>query len=147
MGPDPMTQNRPLLPGFRHERAAILSEMEPDGKSEGSRSPTATPPGAWDELQQHLTEGSLARVDYAWSRDQQDKVYVQHRLREHGAEVWKWLEGGAHLYVCGDADRMAPAVEATLADLATEHGGLDPEAARRMLDELRRDGRYHLDVY
>ena len=83
----------------------------------------------------------------AFSRDQAHKVYVQDRLREQGAELWRWLEGGAHLYVCGDASRMAPDVHRALLDIAVEHGGKSREDAAAWLDDLMAQGRYARDVY
>lgn len=91
--------------------------------------------------------GLLNRLDVAFSRDQAEKRYVQHRLREHGAQLWHWLQEGAHLYVCGDARRMAPDVEDALLHIAQQHGGLDEEAAREHLHQLRRARRYQKDVY
>jgi sulfite reductase (NADPH) flavoprotein alpha-component len=99
------------------------------------------------EWQQALRDGKLARLDVAWSRDQADKVYVQHRLREHGAQLHAWLEGGAHLYVCGDATRMARDVHAALRDVVATHGGRDAEAAEDYLQQLQQQGRYARDVY
>jgi sulfite reductase (NADPH) flavoprotein alpha-component len=89
----------------------------------------------------------LTRLDLAFSRDQAEKVYVQHRLREHGAELCRWLEGGAYIYVCGDAKNMAGDVETALVDVLTTHGGLSAAGARNHLKELRRAGRYQRDVY
>jgi sulfite reductase (NADPH) flavoprotein alpha-component len=94
-----------------------------------------------------LRRGELARLDAAFSRDQDAKVYVQQRLREQGAELYRWLEGGAVLYVCGDAERMAPDVHATLIDLVAEHGGLARERAEDYLRQLAADKRYLRDVY
>ncbi|HET7607534.1 MAG TPA: assimilatory sulfite reductase (NADPH) flavoprotein subunit [Gammaproteobacteria bacterium] len=91
--------------------------------------------------------GVLARLDVAFSRDQASKIYVQHRLREHGAELWAWLQDGAHLYVCGDAEHMAPDVEQALLDVARRHGGLKDDAASEYLLELQRARRYQRDVY
>jgi sulfite reductase (NADPH) flavoprotein alpha-component len=91
--------------------------------------------------------GVLTRIDVAFSRDQAHKVYVQHRLLEHGAALWSWLKDGAHLYVCGDAERLAPDVESALLDIVQTHGGLDAEAAREYLLELTRARRYQRDVY
>lgn len=91
--------------------------------------------------------GALARLDVAFSRDQPNKIYVQHRLREHGAELWAWLKNGAHLYVCGDAERMAPDVEEALLEIARRHGGLRDDAAREYLLDLTRARRYQRDVY
>jgi sulfite reductase (NADPH) flavoprotein alpha-component len=100
-----------------------------------------------DELETMRAEGVLTRLDVAFSRDQAEKVYVQHRMAEHGAELWRWLEGGAHFYVCGDASRMAKDVEAALLDVARAHGGRDAEGAGAWLAELRAQGRYARDVY
>jgi sulfite reductase (NADPH) flavoprotein alpha-component len=91
--------------------------------------------------------GVLTRLDVAFSRDQERKVYVQHRLLEHGAELWAWLAEGAHLYVCGDATRMAPDVEAALLTVLKRHGGLSDDDARSYLLELQRARRYQRDVY
>ncbi len=89
----------------------------------------------------------LLRLSLAFSRDQVEKVYVQQRMREQGADVWTWLEQGAYLYVCGNADRMAPDVEAALLEVIALHGARTPEAARLYLKELRVAGRYLRDVY
>jgi sulfite reductase (NADPH) flavoprotein alpha-component len=92
-------------------------------------------------------QGVLTRIDVAFSRDQEHKVYVQHRLAEHGAALWAWLQDGAHLYVCGDAARMAPDVESVLLAIVRQHGGLGDDAARSYLLELQRARRYQRDVY
>lgn len=89
----------------------------------------------------------LTRIDVAFSRDQAHKVYVQHRLRERGADLWAWLEGGAAVYVCGDAARMAPDVERALHDVARTRGGRDDDGARDYWHELKRAQRYQRDVY
>jgi len=94
-----------------------------------------------------LKKGSLQRLDVAFSRDQREKRYVQHRLLEQGRELFAWLESGAHLYVCGDATSMAPAVEAALLAVLREHGGHDEEAARDYLARLSAQRRYLRDVY
>ncbi|MBS9426171.1 NADPH-dependent assimilatory sulfite reductase flavoprotein subunit [Photorhabdus caribbeanensis] len=99
------------------------------------------------EWQRYVKDGLLTRIDLAWSRDQQHKVYVQDKLREQGEEVWHWIEEGAHLYVCGDANRMAKDVEHALLDIMTEHGGMDSEQADEFLSELRLERRYQRDVY
>ncbi len=99
------------------------------------------------EWLQYLKKGVLSRLDVAFSRDQAEKVYVQHKLAQHGAEVWQWLQNGAHLYVCGDAKRMAKDVSQTLVGIAVEHGGLDTEQAGEYLNELRVRKRYQRDVY
>jgi sulfite reductase (NADPH) flavoprotein alpha-component len=100
-----------------------------------------------DEIEAWRASGCLARLDLAWSRDQDHKVYVQDRMREAGAEIWRWLEGGAHVYVCGDAKGMAPGVHAALIQIAATHGGLAPEAAESWLQGLVLTKRYHRDVY
>ena len=99
------------------------------------------------EWQQALKSGQLHRLDLAFSRDQADKIYVQQRLREHGRALYDWLEGGAHVYVCGDATRMARDVEAALLDIIATHGGHDADGAKDYLDTLARQGRYARDVY
>ncbi|MBN9330774.1 MAG: sulfite reductase [NADPH] flavoprotein, alpha-component [Comamonas sp. SCN 67-35] len=99
------------------------------------------------EWLQAAKDGALTHLDVAFSRDQAEKVYVQQRLREHGAEVWQWLQGGAHFYVCGDAERMAGDVQRALADIAAEHGGKTPEDAAQWVKTLLLEGRYARDVY
>lgn len=91
--------------------------------------------------------GVLDRMDVAFSRDQADKIYVQHRMLECANELYAWLEQGAHVYVCGDAAAMAPDVHAALVEVAARAGGLDAEAAEDYVKRLRRDGRYRRDVY
>ncbi|MBZ5875863.1 assimilatory sulfite reductase (NADPH) flavoprotein subunit [Chromohalobacter israelensis] len=91
--------------------------------------------------------GLLTRLDVAFSRDQQDKVYVQDRLREQAATLYEWLQAGAYLYVCGDADRMAPDVHQALLDVIREQGGHDEEAAAEYLRDLQQQKRYQRDVY
>ncbi|WP_018718201.1 assimilatory sulfite reductase (NADPH) flavoprotein subunit [Arhodomonas aquaeolei] len=92
-------------------------------------------------------KGVLDRIDVAFSRDQAEKVYVQDRLRENGAEIYAWLQQGAHVYVCGDADRMAGDVHAALTEIVREHGGLDEQGAADYLRALQKDKRYQRDVY
>lgn len=99
------------------------------------------------EWQEALRDGRLDRLDLAFSRDQASKVYVQHRLRENGRELYDWLNNGAHLYVCGDATRMARDVEDALVDILAEHGKSDREQAAGKLQLLRQQGRYARDVY
>ncbi|MBP7547527.1 MAG: sulfite reductase [NADPH] flavoprotein alpha-component, partial [Corallincola sp.] len=99
------------------------------------------------EWQGWKKSGLLTRIDLAWSRDQKDKIYVQQRLREQGAEVWGWLERGAHVYVCGDASRMAKDVQDALLEIIVSHGGKSQEDAEEYLNELRRAKRYQRDVY
>ena len=99
------------------------------------------------EWQRYVKEGVLTRIDLAWSRDQKEKVYVQDKLREQGAELWRWINDGAHIYVCGDANRMAKDVEQALLEVIAEFGGMDTEAADEFLSELRVERRYQRDVY
>ncbi|OPX15992.1 sulfite reductase subunit alpha [Gordonia sp. i37] len=100
-----------------------------------------------DEIDQFRADGVLTRVDLAFSRDQDRKVYVQDRMREQGAELFAWLESGAHLYVCGDATRMARDVETTLTEIIAEHGSRSADQAGDYLDQLKKDKRYLRDVY
>lgn len=100
-----------------------------------------------DEWEMFRSRGTLTNLSLAWSRDQGPKTYVQDKMRESGAELWAWLNRGAHFYVCGDAKRMAKDVEAALRDVATSHGGLTPEASAAFLAELKAKGRYQADVY
>jgi len=99
------------------------------------------------EWQAALREGSLHRLNLAFSRDTAAKVYVQQRLREQGRELYAWLQEGAHLYVCGDANHMAKDVNAALIDIAVAHGGHTHEHAREWLSDLLQQGRYARDVY
>ncbi|MEG1714103.1 MAG: NADPH-dependent assimilatory sulfite reductase flavoprotein subunit [Citrobacter sp.] len=99
------------------------------------------------EWQRYVKEGVLNRIDLAWSRDQKEKVYVQDKLRQQGAELWRWINDGAHIYVCGDANRMAKDVEQALLEVIAEFGGMDIEAADEFLSELRIERRYQRDVY
>lgn len=91
--------------------------------------------------------GVLTRLDLAFSRDQRNKIYVQDRMREHGAQLWSWLQDGAHFYVCGDASRMAKDVDRTLREIAVAHGHLTPDAAEAYVKQLSADKRYVRDVY
>ncbi|MFJ8539365.1 molybdopterin-dependent oxidoreductase [Streptomyces sp. NPDC093591] len=100
-----------------------------------------------DELTALLDEGTLARLDTAFSRDQRNKVYVQDRMREHGPELWRWLQDGAHFYVCGDASRMAKDVDRALRDIAVAHGGLAEDEAAAYVKQLAAAKRYVRDVY
>lgn len=99
------------------------------------------------EWQRYVKEGLLTRIDLAWSRDQDHKIYVQDKIREQGAELWRWIQEGAHLYVCGDANRMAKDVEQALLEVIAAYGGMDAEAADEYLSELRVERRYQRDVY
>lgn len=99
------------------------------------------------EWQRHLKQGNLQRLDVAFSRDQKQKVYVQDRIRENGAELYRWIENGAAIYVCGDAKHMAGDVNAALVDVLATYGNTDAESAAQTLKELRSAGRYQRDVY
>lgn len=98
----------------------------------------------WEMLRQR---GVLTNLSLAWSRDGAQKVYVQQRIREAGAELFGWLERGAHFYVCGDAKKMARDVESAVRDLAIAHAGMSAEAAAAWLAGLKNAGRYQADVY
>ncbi|MGR5364485.1 assimilatory sulfite reductase (NADPH) flavoprotein subunit [Vibrio mediterranei] len=99
------------------------------------------------EWQKYLKSGVLSRLDVAFSRDQHEKVYVQHRLLEQGEQVWQWLEEGAHIYVCGDANHMAKDVHNALLEITKVHGGKSLEQAEEFVSELRKAKRYQKDVY
>ena len=99
------------------------------------------------EWQRHLKQGHLTRLDVAFSRDQKQKIYVQDRIRDNGAELYRWIENGAAIYVCGDSKHMAGDVNTALIDVLAEFGGLDTDAAEQRLKELRSAGRYQRDVY
>ncbi len=99
-----------------------------------------------DEFEKHIAGGKL-QMTCAWSQDQEHKVYVQHKLAEHGAEVWKWLEEGADFFVCGDKTRMAADVDKALHDLIAAHGGKTEEQAKEYVEGLKKAKRYKRDVY
>ncbi len=100
-----------------------------------------------DELKAMRSSGLLTRLTLAWSRDGQEKIYVQHRMRDDGRDLWEWLTRGAHIYVCGDALRMAKDVERALIDVVAEHGKRSPEDAARYVADLKKNDRYQTDVY
>ena len=99
------------------------------------------------EWQNYLKSGLLTRMDVAFSRDQAEKVYVQDRLKENASDVFSWLERGAHIYICGDANRMAKDVHQTLVEIIAEYGELTTEQAESYLKSLRSNKRYQKDVY
>ncbi|WP_062978211.1 bifunctional nitrate reductase/sulfite reductase flavoprotein subunit alpha [Nocardia flavorosea] len=99
------------------------------------------------ELEDMFRSGHLARLDLAFSRDQRERIYVQHRMIEHGAELWSWLREGAHFYVCGDAARMAADVDDALLRIARVHGNLDEDGAVAFKKQLVAEKRYVRDVY
>jgi sulfite reductase (NADPH) flavoprotein alpha-component len=99
------------------------------------------------ELVAMRAAGHLTRLTLAWSRDGKEKTYVQHRMREVGRDLWSWLNDGAHVYVCGDALRMAKDVENALTDIVAEHSGRNAAEAAKFIAELKASGRYQADVY
>lgn len=100
-----------------------------------------------DEWAQWQRQGQLTRFDSAFSRDQERKIYVQDRMREHAAEMWSWISGGACFYVCGDARRMAKDVDVALHDIVAQQGRMSPEAAVEYVRQMKKDKRYQRDVY
>jgi len=100
-----------------------------------------------DELNAMKASGLLTRLSLAWSRDGEKKFYVQDRMREVGREVWTWLAEGAHLYVCGDAKRMAKDVERALVDIVAQFGARSTDEAVLFVGELKKKGRFQQDVY
>lgn len=99
------------------------------------------------EWQKYLKDGVLSKLSLAFSRDQAEKVYVQHKLIEHGEEVYQWLEDGAHIFVCGDANHMAKDVNDALISLVATHGQKSEQEAEAYVNDLRRAKRYKKDVY
>jgi len=99
------------------------------------------------EIEAFQADGTLAKLDLAWSRDQKEKLYVQHLMLKQAAELWAWLQDGAAFYVCGDASRMAKDVDAALLQIAREQGKLSDEDAATWISQLKKDKRYQRDVY
>lgn len=101
-----------------------------------------------DELEQYQRDRLLIRCDCAWSRDQADKSYVQHKMLENAAEIWKRIDSeGAHFFVCGDARRMAKDVDAALRKIIQEQGAKTEEQTNEYVEKLKSDKRYKRDVY
>ncbi len=100
-----------------------------------------------DELKKYADAGVLTKLSLAFSRDQSEKIYVQHRMLENSAEIWAWLNEGAYFYVCGDAKRMAADVDHALTEIVMAEGGMAAEAAKAWVKKLAQDGRYLRDVY
>src|SRR6202171_4369976 len=101
-----------------------------------------------EDFEQFKRDGILTRLDCAWSRDQAHKIYVQHRLLENAAEIWKWIDAeGAQFFVCGDARRMAKDVDAALRKIVQEQGGKGVDEANEYVEKLKSDKRYKRDVY
>jgi sulfite reductase (NADPH) flavoprotein alpha-component len=101
----------------------------------------------YEEFWNSLVQQQKLSLDLAFSRDQNDKVYVQHKLYEKGAKIWAWLQEGAHFYVCGEADPMAKDVETTLQKICQDFGKLTPESSHAYIKQLRREKRYLADIY
>ncbi len=99
------------------------------------------------EIQNWIQTGVLTKINVAFSRDQQEKIYVQHKMRRHGGEFFEWLEAGAHIYLCGAREPMSEDVEKALLDIIKQHGKKNEAQAAAYLDELREAGRYVKDVY
>jgi sulfite reductase (NADPH) flavoprotein alpha-component len=100
-----------------------------------------------DELEGYLQDGTLKYLDTAFSRDQKEKIYVQHRMLHRSEEIWNWIEIGAHFYVCGDAKHMAGDVDAALRQIIATQGGMSEEKASAYLADLAKSKRYQRDVY
>jgi len=101
-----------------------------------------------EDFEAFTKERILTRLHCAWSRDQAQKIYVQHKMVENAAEIWKWLDAeGAHFFVCGDARRMAKDVDATLRRIVQEQGGKTVEQANEYVEKLKSEKRYKRDVY
>jgi len=99
------------------------------------------------EWQDHLKSGALTRLDAAFSRDQPEKIYVQHRMKQRARDLYAWLQEGAHFYVCGDATRMAADVNEALITIVQEQGSKSREAAEAYVEDLKKSKRYQRDVY
>ena len=99
------------------------------------------------QLTRWQEQGLLTRLDLAFSRDQSEKLYVQHRMLENAAELWTWLDNGAHFYVCGDASRMARDVDLALHKIVETAAGKTPEQAQAFVAKLKAEKRYQRDVY
>lgn len=100
-----------------------------------------------EELAALKDSGVLSRLDLAFSRDQDEKIYVQHKMSEHGEDLFEWLENGGYFYICGDATRMAKDVDQALCDIASKWGNLTADQAREYVNNLKREKRYLRDVY
>lgn len=100
-----------------------------------------------DEMRAWVENGTLQRLDTAFSRDQKNKIYVQDRIREHSALLWDWLDRGAYFYVCGDSKRMAPDVEAAVLESIAQHSGKGADYAAAYLVDMKKQKRYLRDVY
>lgn len=131
--------------GFLHERRA-LGHRGKNWLFFGERS-SSTDFLYREELEEMHADGHLTRLDTAFSRDQEQKVYVQDRMLEQAPVLWKWIEEGAAVYVCGDASRMAKDVHAALCTIVEKQGGMPSEQAQDFVAKLKEEHRYHRDVY
>lgn len=131
--------------GFLHERRALGAKGR-NWLFFGERS-AATDYLYREELESMRADGHLTRLDTAFSRDQEDKIYVQDRMMEHAPLFWSWLEDGASVYVCGDATRMAKDVHAALHRIIEKEGGMPAQTAEEYVHALKDAHRYHRDVY
>jgi sulfite reductase (NADPH) flavoprotein alpha-component len=100
-----------------------------------------------EELEQYQKDGVLTRLETAFSRDTEQKVYVQHKMIENSKELFEWLENGVYFYVCGDKQRMAKDVHNALIDVIEKEGAMDRESAEAYLNDMQKQGRYQRDVY
>ncbi len=131
---------------------AFLQERHATGASGGNwlffgAQKSATDYFYREELEALQAGGCLSRLDLAFSRDQAEKIYVQTRMKENAAELWRWLEEGAHFYVCGDAKRMAKDVDDTLHAVIREAGGHSDDGAKEYVQAMKKNKRYQRDVY
>ncbi|MGJ7919616.1 sulfite reductase subunit alpha [Neobacillus sp. LXY-4] len=100
-----------------------------------------------EELEQYQQVGVVTKLDTAWSRDTDKKVYVQHKLLENSKELFNWLDNGAYFYICGDKERMAKDVHNTLIEVIAKEGSMSQEEAEAYLNDMKKQGRYQRDVY
>ena len=99
------------------------------------------------EMQHFVQTGVLTKIDLAFSRDQQEKIYVQHRMQQKSAELFSWIDGGASIYISGKKDPMSKEVEATLLNIISTEGKKTADEAKAYLEQLKKEGRYEKDVY
>jgi sulfite reductase (NADPH) flavoprotein alpha-component len=99
------------------------------------------------EWQNYLSTGVLSKLTLAFSRDQQEKMYVQHKLKQEATEVMQWIDNGAYIYICGAKDPMSIEVEKTLIDIIGQQKNITEEEAKEFLKNLKEAGRYEKDVY
>ncbi|UPT14768.1 assimilatory sulfite reductase (NADPH) flavoprotein subunit [Buchnera aphidicola] len=99
------------------------------------------------EWQKYLKKGLLTKITLAWSRDQEEKIYVQNKIKEYGKEIWSWIEENAYIYICGNASKMAKDVEKALLEIISQNGNMSTEDSNEFLNNLRLKKRYQRDVY